>query len=225
MALVNEQSREWYGAEHFLGTCDFLIEAERGLFQGCKRFLDLGGHQMIWATYYASTAPDAHVTSFEPSVLNVVIGQFNCLVNGVLDQVEIVPFAVAADMEGRSREDVETSKMLVDFMRIPLRARRLMEVAPGPFDFVKTDIEGYEYEMLSDRAYVSISRGAYHSHFELHLGHLVRRGISVADCVRALKTAGFEGVELYSQRDMYDFLSFCDPASYPAFVLGGEDRR
>lgn len=45
VTIVNNQSRDWYGAEHVIGAFDFLPEARRGVFQDCRRFLDLGGHQ------------------------------------------------------------------------------------------------------------------------------------------------------------------------------------
>jgi hypothetical protein len=217
LAIVNEQSREWYGSDSFVSTCDFLIEKDRGCFENAFRFADLGGHQMVWATYYALTSRFASVVSYEPSVLNCLIGLFNCLANDVIDRVEVVPFAVAA--KSAASNDAEGEKMLVDFMTMPLRTITLAETIGGPKDFVKTDIEGYEYEMLMDPDYVELLKAAPFSHFELHLGHLVRRGITREVCVEALKTAGLNGTELYSGKDMYTFLENCDRESYPAFIL------
>lgn len=215
-AIINQQSKEWYGSDHFIATCDFLIPSKLGVLRDCKSYLDLGGHQLIWASYYAGTHTDARVTTFEPSILNVLIGAFNCLINGVIDRVEIVPFAVKA--EGAPSRS-EADKMLVDFLKVPLRTTPLSEHVHGHFDFTKTDIEGYEFEMLGDAVYVDLLKSASFSHFELHLGHLIRRGISREDCVSALKRAGLQGVELYSGQEMYDFLSNCDRSGYFAFRL------
>jgi hypothetical protein len=199
-----------------VGTCDFLVPSARGHLRECKTYLDLGGHQLIWASYYAGTHPDAHVVTFEPSILNVLIGAFNCLVNDVIERVEIVPFAVKAI--GQSTKQ-EADKMLVDFLTVPLRTTLLMDHVQGEFDFTKTDIEGYEYEMLSDPGYVHLLKSARHSHFELHLGHLIKRGISREDCKNALLKAGISGTELYSGQEMYEFLDHCDRNGFFAFAF------
>lgn len=216
VAIINEQSREWYGSEHFVGACDFLIPAKQGLFQDCKTYLDLGGHQLIWTSYYAGTHPDSQVMTFEPSILNVLIGIFNCLVNDVIERVEVVPFAVK--VKGLASNS-EANKMLVDFLTVPLRTTLLMDHIKGVFDFTKTDIEGYEYEMLNDPTYIHLLKSARFSHFELHLGHLVKRGISREDCTNALKKVGVMGTELYSGQEMYAFLEQCDRNGFYAFMI------
>lgn len=216
LAVINEQSREWYGSETFLVSCDFLKEKEMGCFDGCTSFVDIGGHQIIWAIYYAKTSPQANVISFEPSVLNCAIGLFNCLTNGVMKQVRVVPFAVAC--ETTSINGKEDSKMLVDFMTIPLKLCHLKDYITAPADFVKTDIEGYEYEMLSDPTFVSLLKSAKSSHLEMHCGHLIKRGITTEDCANAMRNAGLNGIEYYSGREMYDFMKDCDPNGFHAFI-------
>ena len=217
LAIINNQSSEWYGGESFFASCDFLVEKNRGCFSRAFRFADLGGHQMIWAIYYARTSKLASVISYEPSVLNCLIGLFNCLANGVIDQIEVVPFAVAS--KGAASDGFEVDKMLVDFMTLPLRTVTLEDTIHGPQDFVKTDIEGYEYEMLADNDYVQLLKSAPYSHFELHLGHLVKRGITREKCVETMRAVGLEGTELYSGQEMYAYLESCDRNSYPAFIL------
>lgn len=220
VAIINQQSRDWYGGGDSVGAFDFLYEKQLGVFDGCNRFLDLGGHQLVWSCYYASLHSAASVVAFEPSLVNVLIGLYNCLLNGVVDRVRVVPYAVAVGTttDAASRAD-ETSKMLVDYMTIPLRTCSLDQFCQV-FDFVKTDIEGYEYELLKDDTYRKIVGTTKFAHFELHLGHLVKRGISRDSCVSALNAAGINGVELYSRRDMYVFLQDCDPAGYYSFLLG-----
>lgn len=217
VAVINQQSKEWYGSVNFIRTCDFLLEAQRGLFQNCRKFIDLGGHQMVWSVYYALTREDATVKSFEPSVLNAVIGLFNCLANGVIERVDVIPYAVSA--ETSKAESNESAKMLVDFMKIPLRTCHLSDFLIGDYDFIKTDIEGYEYELLGDEKFLQLVKNAQASHYELHLGHLIKRGVALEDCINALKRAGLDGAELHSQKNMYDFLSTCDRNGFHAFVI------
>lgn len=216
VAIVNKQSLEWYGRDGAEAAFDFILESRRGLFRGCNRFLDLGGHQMIWACFYARSSPGAFVVSYEPSILNVAIGLFNCFLNGVINSVDIVPFAVLAT---NSAVGDENSKMLVDFMTVPLRGQKIDMHCKEVFDFVKTDIEGYELELLDCAHYVHILKNARCSHLELHLGHLYGRGIGVDAWINKLKTANISGVELYSGRNMYDFLENADPKGYYSFVL------
>lgn len=213
IGIFNQQSKTWYGDTQGLWQFDFIREDELGLFADCSTFLDLGGHQLIWSIYYAQTSPTARVYAFEPSPLNCLIGLFNCLVNGVLDRVQLVPFAVAADGAA------EHEKMLVDFMNIPIRMTSLSKHISGTVDFAKVDIEGYEYELLGDRFFCQLLSQARAAHFELHSGHLTRRGISTSDCVAALKTAGCRGVELHTGVDMYRFLETCDPKGFYALLL------
>lgn len=216
VAIVNEQSLEWYGREGAVGAFDFLLEFERGLFDGCTSFLDLGGHQMVWACFYAKSSPDARVVSYEPSILNVAIGLFNCFLNGVVQKVDVVPFAVLAT---NSAAGDENSKMLVDFMNVSLRGQKIDVHCDRGFDFVKTDIEGYELELLGCKHYAAILKGAKHSHLELHLGHLIGRGIGVKKWVDILRAARLEGAELYSGQDMYAFLEKADPKGYYSFIV------
>ena len=222
VAIINQQSLEWYGREEAIGAFDFIYESQRGIFEGCRMFLDLGGHQLVWSVFYARTSTAAKVLAFEPSVLNAIIGLFNCLINDVIERVEVVPFAVAAEIHSIDSAvpiEKEGSKMLVDFMTLPLRTCYLGEYAHDVYDFVKTDIEGYEFELLSDHKYRAMVKSAKVSHYELHLGHLVSRAIEVEDCIAALREAGFTGKELYSNVDMYDFLKTCKRDGFYSFLI------
>lgn len=217
IGIINQQAAEWYGRDDSIAAFDFLHEAQRGVFDGCNRFLDLGGHHMVWASFYAMTSETARVTTFEPSILNVAIGLFNCLVNGVADRVQVVPFAVLASDAPDDSGDAQG--MLVDFMTVPLRAKKLRATIDGLFDFVKTDIEGYEYQLLLDPDYVRLLSAARNSHLELHLGHLVGRGIVLSDWIDRLRTARISGTELYSRDDMYAFLAGNTPDGFYSFLV------
>lgn len=216
IAIINEQSKEWYGTENSIGSFDFILENERQTFKNCKTFLDLGGHQLIWSTYYAKLSAENTVISFEPSILNVVIGLFNCFINDVIDRVDVIPFAV---LSSTSNESEASSKMLVDFMTVPLQMAPLNSSPRHHYDFIKTDIEGYEYELLSDPHYLNLISHAKISHLELHLGHLTSKGVSLKNWIEKLKKAGIHGEELYSQKELYDYLETSAPNGYYSFLV------
>ena len=219
VAIVNQQGAEWYGTESTIAAFDFLLEQERGLFDECRSFLDIGGHQMVWASYYALASKNGYVTTVEPSLINVLIGLFNLAINGVLTRTTVIPFAVSTEDSGSGSD---TSTMLVDFMTLPLRTRGIAQIAPNAFDFVKTDIEGYEFELLHAPRYIALLQASKSAHFELHLGHLIKRSISKTDCITALRAAGLHGHELYSKLDMFEFLESCDKEGFFSFVLTSE---
>ncbi|MBV7428548.1 MULTISPECIES: hypothetical protein [unclassified Acidovorax] len=216
VAIINEQSLEWYGRDGAEHAFDFLLESKRGLFANSKRYLDLGGHQMIWACYYALQSDTTEVISYEPSILNVAIGTFNCFINGVIGKVTVIPFAVLAS---NASEGDENSKMLVDFMNMPLRGYRIDRMDDLKFDFTKTDIEGYELDLLACPCYARILKHARYSHLELHLGHLQGHGIGTDVWVNRLQAADLNGKELYSGRDMFEFLSEASPKGFYSFIL------
>ena len=60
------------------------------------------------------------------------------------------------------------------------------------------------------------------SHFELHLGHLIKRGITKLNCVDRLHSGGIIATEFYSGIDMYEYLNTCDSESYPAFLINNK---
>jgi FkbM family methyltransferase len=219
IAIVNQQSAEWYGTPETIGSFDFLVEQRKGALADCLSFLDLGAHQAVWSTYYAMLDPGIAVTAFEPSILNVMIGLFNCFANGVSSRVRMVPFAVRAGNQPAGA-DHAADTMLVDFLKVPIRSISLREAGCAKFDFVKVDIEGYEFELLGDGHFVELCRQARHVHLEMHFGHLIRRGISVHDCRVRLAATGLKGSELYSGTEMFSFFDTCKPDGFYSFLLG-----
>jgi len=203
-AIINKQGDEWYGQQHSQHSFDFQGEFLNGRMEDCTKFLDLGGHQMLWATFYAKTKKTARVVSVEPSVLNCLIGLFNCLINSVLDQVTILPVAVSSSVDFRAARG--KSSMLVDFMTSESTLTTCFSLGEG-FDFIKCDIEGYEYNLISDQWFIEICRSAKCTHFELHLGHLKPKGIGPAEVLRALEVAKVLGVHSTSGQSIREFLS------------------
>lgn len=202
VAIINKQSSEWYDSENSICSFDFLLEDKLGLFDGCKTFLDLGGHQLIWSIYYAKKSDECTVDVYEPSILNVCIGLFNCLINGVIHQVNVFPYAISIKSPDEKNHDED--KMLVDFINTPVKTNNL--IPEKSYDFIKVDIEGYEYELLQDKTFLELIKKSNYVHFELHLGHLINRSVTYNNCLDLLKSNQIVGMELYSQKDMYQFL-------------------
>jgi hypothetical protein len=211
--IANQQGEDWYGKKDFIHVCDFLTEEKLDCFKGANNILDLGGHQFVWTIFYAGII-GAQVVVFEPSPLNTLIGIFNGLINKSLENITVYPFAIKS-----STDKGDNEKMLIDFMNIEMQSYVLSECEFKNFDFIKVDIEGYEYEMLSDLNFVNFIKCAKKTHMELHLGHLIKRGVTLEKCINQLKSNNLNGKELWSQVNMYDFLNKADPHGFHAFIL------
>ena len=222
IAIMNEQSKSWYGSDFSIGSFDFLLEDQRGILSLCRRFLDLGAHQLVWSIFYAKRSSDAVVSAFEPSVLNVAIGLFNCLMNGVVRRVNVIPFAAKSSLR---KGDCNETKMLVDYISVQVKAVTLSALSERNFDFVKVDIEGYEFELLGCPQFREVLAECKSCHLELHLGHLFHTGVRVSDWVDVLRHAEVRGTELYSETDIFKFLQGCDPRGFYSFLVERKPDR
>ncbi len=216
VAIINEQAEAWYGGEHSTSAFDFVDHYNAALTKHCRSFLDIGGHQLVWSTFYALAHPHSHVVSFEPSPLNCLLGLFNCFINGVLDRVVVHPRAVATP-DDCARSD-GTAPMLIDYVTIP-PLLSAVSIAGQPFDFIKCDIEGYEFDLLSDAHFLRLCSHAKHVHFELHLGHLIRRNVTTHDIAGKVKRLGFTLFHWPSGLPFEVFLQSHPSNGYYPFVL------
>lgn len=186
--ILNRQGLEWYHAVPIEG-CDFRAESRLGLHQGARIYYDFGGHHGIWALYYAIAAgPTGRVYSFEPSILNVEVSALLLLVNGIENVVNI-GMAI-----GPSAAVPSASDLLVDFVhQESLQFIGLREACWDRGDFMKIDIEGYEYDLLTREPW--IYDVATHLHVELHIPHFERRGL---DYRRVMETIPFDRFEVFN---------------------------
>lgn len=215
VAIINRQAAELYGRPNAQEAFDFLWGMKEGLFEEARRFLDLGGHQLIWTVFYASMRKGSFVRVYEPSILNVLIGLYNCLINGVIQRVQVEPFAVI------SSKTTGQPHMLVDFINTPVTFKRL---EAEDIDFMKIDIEGFEFELLDCPTFVTLLREAKFSHLELHLGHRVGEGISREDWLKKVESVKVEAFEVKSKKGFREFLRDCDPKGYHAFTVVGNAK-
>ncbi|MGI9469422.1 MAG: FkbM family methyltransferase [Rubripirellula sp.] len=149
---------------------DFVKEDALGLHHGAKVIYDFGGHHGIWSLYYSIVVGETgRVHSFEPSLINVEMSSMLMLANGVNNVVNVAA-AIGARKNTNSR-----SEMLIDFVdRDMIEIVGLRNFCWDYADFIKMDIEGYEYEILTENPWLFDM--ADNLHLEIHIPHLERRG-------------------------------------------------
>ncbi len=119
--------------------------------------LDVGANIGLHSIYFSSLAKDGFVLSFEPSVAT-----FELLVSNVANISNIVPINLAVSNEGKIADFFNTCdnaysslmdtkrKDVVNIKKVP--CMRIDDVVSGlhldRVDFVKIDVEGFEFEVL-----------------------------------------------------------------------------
>lgn len=185
--IINQQGEEWYGAAP-PSNFDFMIERRLGLLDDARVVYDFGGHHGVWAAYYAKVVGSGgFVYSFEPSIINVEVSALLFLVNGI-DNVVNIATAVGTSTDLDGSGDSSTG-MLVDFVD-QMRVIDVRALTWRHADFMKMDIEGFEYDLLT--RFPWLFDIANHIHLELHIPHLERRGLDYRDVLRVLPFEQFE---------------------------------
>jgi FkbM family methyltransferase len=170
--------------------------------QGGTMF-DIGAHMGIMSAIFCAAKPTNKVYSFEPSPVTQKRLEVIRALNKIEDRMFIQPTAI-----GRDRAKLEmqldpaggyvqiqnyehagwakSQKIVVDVESIPQAAERL-GVIP---DFIKLDIEGYEYEaMQGSLDFLKTHRPVLL--FELHSNYLEQRGLAPQQVVTMLTDCGY----------------------------------
>lgn len=184
--ILNQQGKDWY-AQAPLENFDFIVEQSIGLLDGARTIYDFGTHHGVWSAFYSLRAGGAgFVWAFEPSILNVEISALLFLLNDISNVVNVAA-AVGTRTDHRSR--ASANGMLVDFVdNVHVVDIRL--VAWHKADFLKMDIEGFEYDILTECPWIFDL--ATHMHVELHIPHLERRGLDYRDVTRLIPFDKFD---------------------------------
>lgn len=184
--IINQQGIDWY-LDAPLDNFDFLVERSTGLLDGARTVYDFGGHHGVWSAYYARVVSNSGtVYSFEPSILNVEVAAMLHLLNDI-SNVVIIAAAVGThtDHDGTS----DTPGILVDFV-VDMRVIDIRSAVWSRGDFMKMDIEGFEYDLLTKFPWLfDLARNI---HLELHIPHLEKRGLDYSEIMKHIPFDQFE---------------------------------
>jgi len=206
----------------FLTDSRFLQAEFSGLARGARQggvLFDIGAYAGIVSALFCAARPHNRAFSFEPSPLSQARVQAIRALNGFQDRMQLEPVAI-----GREKATLE---MLVDPAGGMMQVQRFkhsmwaepqviqvaVETIPGASarlgvvpDFIKLDIEGYEYEAI-DGAVDFLREHRPLIFLELHLNYLDERGLSARHVVEQLAGCGYRfttsGGEPLSPRAVY----------------------
>lgn len=162
------------------------VEKRLRAHEGPLRVLDLGGHVGLFGLWFRSQFRDAQFTSYEPDPENVAVLRNTVRVNQLEDSWTVVE-AAASTQEGEAtftsdgplsqfagtpdalRDEHATLEAIFPF----LRGQRLLtptevtvhtlDALPemAKCDFLKLDIQGGEWPLLTDRRFKDLSASAF----------------------------------------------------------------
>jgi FkbM family methyltransferase len=162
------------------------VEARLRALAEPVRVLDLGGHVGLFGLWFRATFPDAQFTSYEPDPENVAVLRNTVRVNQLADTWKVIE-AAASTVEGEAtfisdgplsqfagtpdalRDEHATLAAIFPF----LRGQRLLapkevtvrteDVLPAfdDCDFLKLDIQGGEWPLLTDARFEKLSAVAF----------------------------------------------------------------
>ncbi|SFM79524.1 FkbM family methyltransferase [Methylobacterium pseudosasicola] len=169
--ILNQQGCDWYKNVP-ISNYDFVAEQKLGLLRDARVIYDFGGHHGVWSAFYSKLPRLIEaVYTFEPSIINVEIAQLLMLINGITNVV-INPTAISVKV---SEEKLSSDGLLVDYIDTPLPLSDLKTAMWQKADFIKVDIEGFEYELITGAEW--IFSACRNMHLELHIPHLKQRGL------------------------------------------------
>lgn len=119
-----------------------------------RNIVDLGTNFGYTCVYWMNKYPKAHVTTFEPHPLHVEYATQHAKLNMFSNRIDIRNAAAGTKyMNGYLEDDGVRSYIAAESgtNRIPIKVVDFFEeVGNNPIDILKIDIEGAEYEILSD---------------------------------------------------------------------------
>jgi FkbM family methyltransferase len=125
-----------------------------------RQVVDLGANVGYSCVYWCHQYPECQVTAYEPHPLHVEAINGNMTRNGLLERVKVIA-AAAGSKEGRLYlTDAGSSSAITEhpaaFQINVIDIFRATEMT-GAIDILKIDIEGSEYELLSDPRFAGLN--------------------------------------------------------------------
>jgi FkbM family methyltransferase len=142
---------------------------------------DIGGHQGVWTLYYAgAVGPNGRVHMFEPSIINIECAALACFANGI-ENVTISGIGIADSAMTLSpyEEGLQVAGIGHKLNLLPLS--QLIWHKP---DFLKIDIEGYEYDLVKGTPHIFDM--ADNIHLELHIPFMQARGLDYREIYKMI---------------------------------------
>ena len=134
------------------------LRREYGIFPGAKTILDIGANMGAFATYAASSCPDAMVYCYEPETTNAACLEHNISENALSSRVVVHKQAVAGQSGIRqliideSTRHSLTIKPTGETTSTPVGCVTLADILDShnlsTVDLLKMNCEGAEYEIL-----------------------------------------------------------------------------
>ena len=124
-----------------------------------RNIVDLGANVGYSCLYWCQKYPQSHITAFEPHPVHVKAVHANLLQNGLVDRVKLVEAAAGVSERHSYLTDGRSSSAVTEqpaaFQIRVLDIFREKEHA-GKIDIFKIDIEGGEYDILSDPRFAAL---------------------------------------------------------------------
>jgi FkbM family methyltransferase len=178
--IINKEGFEWYLNPNLLNY-DFIGQSFIGMHENAKVIYDIGGHQGVFSLYYAgAVGPDGRVHMFEPSIINIECAALACFANGI-ENVTISGIGIAESAMTLSpyEEGLQVAGISHKMNLLPLS-----QVIWHKPDFLKIDIEGYEYDLVKGTPHLFDM--ADNIHLELHIPFMQARGLDYREIYKRI---------------------------------------
>jgi FkbM family methyltransferase len=181
--MFSEQAAQWY-QDSPIEIYDFELELQLGLLANAKVIYDVGMHCGVWSMFYSLVAGQhGRVYGFEPSMLNIEQSLASFYLNKI-DNIRVFPLAIGNQVAANS------DSILVDFQTRALPQMPAKYMLFDPPDFVKVDIEGYEYEVITGMPYFFDL--CDNIHLEIHIPHLAKRALDYQSITNLIPAGRFD---------------------------------